>query len=114
MAARVVARTSPRLKRHITAVPGLCSVTVGNNSSSAGTKRRRVKDVGAGPILKGGVLGGPARSMEVGEPTGVGRFVTSVSSVADAIGRVDTGGLTVFWFTEKVTPAETDIPSHVS
>jgi hypothetical protein len=98
----------------MTAVPGLCKVTVGYNSSSAGTNRGSVKDGGVGPILNGGVLGRPLRSIDVGEPTGVGKFVTAISTAVAVMGRVDTGGLTICWLTENVTAAVTDIPSHVS
>ena len=128
MDSRFVDKMSPLLKRHMTAVPGLCSVTVGYNSSSAGTNRGSVNEGGAGgPCGGGGVLvvaggfeDGAPRSSVVGDPTGdmvmalFAAVAFAPAEVAAPIGRVDTGGLTIRPFTLKVTAAVTMTPSQVS
>ena len=53
MESRDFATISPAEKRHMTEVPGECSVKVGYNSSSAGTKSGRVNDGGAAPTVAG-------------------------------------------------------------
>lgn len=96
-----VANTSPALNRHITAVAGLCNVTVGYNSSSAGTNKGKVKEGGTGPSVDCGWCGSP----------GIGG---GINPAAEPIGRVETGGLTMHSFTLKVTAAVTMTPSQVS